>query len=194
MSELAPPWKQRLSRSLHVSRARPESRYLQLATAAKQGPQVRTVVFRGFSNDGHHLAFITDTRSQKYKEIAENPNVAACWYFAKSREQYRFNGRVTIFGFDTDISQEAWKNLSAAGKQQFTWGEPLQPILQPRTESFLEEAEINDASIPEHFCVMHIVVREVDYLNLKAEFAHRPQLRERYIQSKTGWECQPVIP
>ena len=42
-------WRQRLARSLHLSRSKPEAKYIQLATLNDEGfVQNRTLVFRGF--------------------------------------------------------------------------------------------------------------------------------------------------
>jgi PPOX class probable FMN-dependent enzyme len=195
MDKHTPSWKQRLSRSLHVSRSKPESRYFQLATVSAWGPQIRTVVFRGFGASDDQLCFITDTRSQKYAEIQENPRVSVCWYFAKSREQYRFSGEVSVANYETEVAKNAWRDLSSNGKQQFLWGEPKTEFLGSRTHKINiseENTELKD--IPVHFCCMAIHVQTLDYLNLKMEYQGLPQSRELYQLTSAGWQCSHVIP
>ena len=124
-----PQWRQGLTKSLHQTRSMPESRYFQLATVDASGvPFCRTVVFRGI-NDENELVVISDTRSDKYNQLVENANAHVCWYFSKTREQYRFSCLATIITASQDINlvEQHWNKLSDAGKKQFLWGSPVPP-------------------------------------------------------------------
>ena len=75
-----PQWRQGLTKSLHQTRSMPESRYFQLATVDGSGvPYCRTVVFRGITDD-NQLVVISDTRSDKYDQLGQNPHSQVCWY------------------------------------------------------------------------------------------------------------------
>ena len=73
------PWRSLLSRALHQNRSLPYARYFQLATVRANGhPANRTVVFRGFLDDTNQLKIITDSRSQKIEQIAQQSWGEAC--------------------------------------------------------------------------------------------------------------------
>lgn len=72
-------------RSLEANKALPNSRWVQLATVRPDGtPAVRTVVFRGFVQEGEEmplvgsLMFTTDTRSEKCEQLAANDAAELC--------------------------------------------------------------------------------------------------------------------
>lgn len=128
------PWRTVLLGSLHRNRSQPSSRYIQLATVTLDGkPANRTVVFRGFLDNSNQLQIITDSRSSKLSEISQHPWGEICWYFPKTREQFRLTGQLTIIT-ENSPNQEPrialWQKLSDAARQQFTW-----PNCQ---ESFIE--------------------------------------------------------
>lgn len=69
-------WKQRLQRSLHLSRSKPEAKYFQLATVSAEGkPDSRTLVFRGFGESGDTLLAVTDMRSEKLGQLFMFPTM-----------------------------------------------------------------------------------------------------------------------
>ena len=147
-----PLWRQRLVRSLHLSRAKPESRFIHVANVDQQGfAQNRTMVFRGFQDGSLNLLAITDIRSDKVIQWHDHPYAHISWYFSKSREQYRLRCDVEIvtqenanslanhklpfnqtnstsMGFSPkDLMEQRdkmWKSLSSAAKSQFTWPSP----------------------------------------------------------------------
>jgi pyridoxamine 5'-phosphate oxidase len=60
MSHSLAPWRSHIARALHHDRAKPHSRYVQLATISPEGlPTNRTVVFRGFLTETNQLQFIS---------------------------------------------------------------------------------------------------------------------------------------
>ncbi len=120
-----------MSRALHLHRSQPHARYFQLATVTPEGrPANRTVVFRGFLESTNQLKIITDLRSAKIAHIKHQPWVEACWYFSKTREQFRFKGTCSLVGVDntnsiiTQTRKKTWQNMSAKARSQFTWPTP----------------------------------------------------------------------
>lgn len=185
-------WRQRLTRSLHQTRSEPESRYFQLATVDANGlPQVRTVVYRGIDPETGAITVISDSRTPKIKELAGNLHAAICWYFAKSREQYRLNVTAHVVTVDEDENrcQLAWESLSLAARQQFLWGEP-----KSKRHDCHHGLEVKDGSVdmlPRHFCLILLKPNQVDYLNLRGN----PQYRELHALTASGhWNWQAVIP
>jgi pyridoxamine 5'-phosphate oxidase len=184
-----PQWRQGLTKSLHKTRSVPESRYFQLATADAQGlPYCRTVVYRGLTDD-NDLVVISDTRTDKYAQLCEQNKAQVCWYFAKTREQYRFS--VAVHMVTTEhapvLVRSHWERLSDAGKKQFLWGEPT----APRNDGAPLSVTGNFDEVPAHFCVLLLNITKVDYLNLRGS----PQYRElHYLDAQGNWLSQSVVP
>lgn len=185
----SPLWKQPLVRSLHKTESKPESRYFQLATVDSDGvPQCRTVVFRGFT-DNHHLQFLTDSRTPKWKELLHNNKVSVCWYFAATREQYRISGSSHLNQVSKQQLDLMWQNLSQKGKQQFLWGQPKQ--LRSANHSLDVDNENIPKQAPSYFEVVNIEVEKLDFLTLRGD----PQTRTLYIPKNDGsWLSENVIP
>ncbi|NJN88205.1 MAG: pyridoxamine 5'-phosphate oxidase, partial [Leptolyngbyaceae cyanobacterium SL_7_1] len=128
------PWRSPLARALHLNRSLVYARYLQLATVQANGhPSNRTVVFRGFLDATDQLKFVVDTRSEKVADIHHCDWGAVCWYFPKSREQFRLAGRLSLI--DANYADAAlqharlrqWQELSESGRLQFAWAHPGKP-------------------------------------------------------------------
>lgn len=189
------PWRSPLARALHRNRSQPESRYLQLATLQADGrPANRTIVFRGFLDDSNQLKFVTDSRSQKAKQIDRQPWGEACWYFTKTREQFRIAGKLTLVreNYDDAVLQKArhtsWQELSDAARVQFAWPNPAEP--RADADAFAPQPPAADKPV-ENFCLLLLEAVQVDHLELRGE----PQNRWLYnIDSEQVWSVQAVNP
>lgn len=189
------PWREPLARALHLNRSLAYARYFQLATVRPNGtPANRTVVFRGFVNETNTLKVITDSRSQKVEQIAENQSAEACWYFPKTREQFRFSGQLMLIAAESSnpiLSPErrqTWHELSDNGRSQFFWptpGQSRQDVSEfTPPDQFPEEP-------PATFCLLLLEPEQVDHLELRGE----PQNRSLYWQEKSDrWLTQAVNP
>ena len=172
------------------------SRYVQLATLRENGrPAVRTLVFRGFLGETHHLTFATDGRSEKVVELEHSPWAEACWYFHQTREQFRFLGTVTLVGaeiHDRALSEarvEVWRGMSEESRLSYTWPEPGRPRGMPRPP-FPTLAPDPLVPLP-HFCLLVLEPREVDHLELHGN----PQHRWKYSRDAHGrWSGVEVNP
>lgn len=185
-----PLWATRLQKSLQISKDMPESRFMQVATIDEAGfPQNRTLVFRHLDADNAVLSVISDLRTPKIAELRGDPRASICWYFTRSREQFRFACSATVLVHDVDgVDLTAqWKALSAQGKKQFLWGEPK--TLREH-EGPLHASVPDDSAPPPHFCQIDFHVSDVDYLNLKAN----PQYRELHQRKEGEWTSVSVIP
>lgn len=190
------PWRSPLSSAIHRNRSKPYSRYFQLATVTTGGyPANRTVVFRGFLNDEQNsLKIITDTRSAKIQDIEHQAIAEVCWYFTKTREQFRISGNlqlITAAQTDNNLQlarQTTWHNLSDAARAQFAWPNPGKPAA--------DQAEFDvpppDADTPlDNFCLLLLTPKKIDHLQLRGD----PQQRCLYIlESDRTWSVQPVNP
>ncbi|MEL7521094.1 MAG: Npun_F5749 family FMN-dependent PPOX-type flavoprotein [Cyanobacteria bacterium J06634_5] len=184
-AELA-PWRTPLSRALHRNRAQPFARYLQLATVRGDGtPANRTIVFRGFRGKTNQLMFIADRRSEKIEQLSDNPHAEACWYFTKTREQFRLTGQVALVTAETEQAdllrdrQQIWQNISAKAKLQFAWPQPKASRTEDNHEAFTPPAP-DEQTPPPTFALMLLTVSCVDHLALRGD----PQTR--YLYQLTG--------
>jgi PPOX class probable FMN-dependent enzyme len=207
------PWRTAIAHALHRHRARPESRYLQLATCDRQGrPTNRTVVFRGWQDPGDGLWLVTDARSAKLPGLVANPWVELCWYFPQTREQFRLRGRAIALMADhtqpapndsdppwfaalfptstlaTQARHTAWQTLSAAARQQFAWPTPGQPR-SPNLD-FTAPSPHPDHPLPQ-FVVLWVLCDRVDWLQLR-DSPHTRQLYQR--QADGTWAEQAIVP
>lgn len=158
------PWRTMILAALERGRRRPESRYAQLATVRKDGrPANRTVVIRGFLGQTNQLGIVTDFRSEKYGEIATNPNVELCWYFPETREQFRLSAKVLINAVGSPAQSVAWNGLSESGRRSFFWP----PCGQPRADQASFELANDLTKPPANFISLALEITYVDYLDLR---------------------------
>lgn len=138
--------------------------------------------------------FICDRRSEKIDQIQQNPNAEACWYFTKTREQFRLRGQLIAITADTqtqtllEIRRQLWQKISDNARLQFTWPQPK----ADRTEdSSAFDSSAPDPQTPlETFCALLLAPEQVDYLALRGE----PQDRILYRLVEESWTCQAVNP
>lgn len=187
------PWRSPLAHALHRNRSLVYARYVQLATVRADGrPANRTVVFRGFRDDTNQLRFITDNRSEKVEQLRDRPWGEVCWYFPKTREQFRLGG--SILAVEADAADEAllalrqrsWQELSDAARCQFGWPHPG----QERAPDADFEVTPNPSEPLSCFVVLLLDPQTVDHLELRGT----PQNRSRYEQSAEGWVTQFINP
>lgn len=194
MTSLA-PWRQVLARSLHRNRALIYARYFQLATIRTDGrPANRTVVFRGFLPESNQLTIITDRRSQKIAQIEQNAEAEICWYFPKTREQFRLAG--TLYIVDAGhlhvswqrAYHETWQKLSKAARAQFYGIAPSQPLPE-LIET--EPNKVDSDSIPESFRLLVFEPKNLDYLDLKA---HPHDHHYHWLNESGEWQSAQLTP
>ena len=193
---MLPPWRSLLSSAIHRNRSKPYSRYFQLATVTPEGyPSNRTLVFRGFVEDERSsLKMITDLRSGKIQDIEQQEIGEICWYFTKTREQFRIQGNlrlVTAQEKDSDllkIRKETWQNLSDAARSQFAWPDPGE--LAAEKSAF--DVDLLDSNlILDNFCLLLLIPQKIDHLQLRES----PQKRCIYtLQVDRNWLTQPINP
>ncbi len=188
------PWRSPLQRALHRNKSLVFSRYFQLATVDNKGnPTNRTVVFRGFQPENNNLLIITDIRSEKINHLQQNSQAEICWYFTKSREQFRISGSISIVFFDTNnldllkLRKKIWQQLSEKAKEQFTWANPGEPI---KSNNHVNQDNINLENPVNNFCLLIFKPDKVDHLKLK----RNPQTRHFYLLVNNNWEVNQVNP
>ena len=190
------PWRSPLSHALHRNRSLPSARYLQLATVGLDGrPRNRTVVFRQFREGTNQLQIVTDSRSDKYQQIQEKTSAEICWYFPKTREQFRLSGELILVTAQTTDSSlikarsHCWQHLSDSGRIQFAWPDPKLP-LDKNKDAFKPPLPSPDVPLT-NFCLVLLEPITVDHLELRGD----PQNRYLYtLEPSQSWSCQQVNP
>ncbi len=190
------PWRSPLARALHLNRSQPYSRYVQLATVTKDGfPANRTVVFREFLDNRDRLKIITDSRSDKIKQIQACPWGEICWYFTKTRQQFRLFGSLILVTADCSdrelqqARQDTWENLSDSARQQFSWPNPKQNRTEDK-EAYSISVAAKEKPL-DNFCLLLLEPNKVDHLELRGE----PQNRTIYLlKDSQTWQVQAVNP
>lgn len=193
-----PRWRQSLARSLHVQRSKPEAKFFQVANTYvseltnELSVANRTVVFRGFVDNSNSLLAITDSRSDKYEQWRQKPESQICWYFTKTREQYRISNTLSLLGQDNEsehlnLRTKVWNTLSGKAQSQFLW--PMPKALVSEKPS---QVTVNENNIPETFIVLIFNPTSVDYLNLTTD----PQTRELHTMDDNNgkWDYDAVNP
>ncbi|MDC0832896.1 pyridoxamine 5'-phosphate oxidase family protein [Geitlerinema sp. CS-897] len=189
------PWRTHLSGALHQNRSLVYSRYFQLATVRQDGtPANRTVVFRGFQEKCDRLQIVTDDRSAKIVQIQHNTHAEACWYFPKTRDQFRLQGTLEIANFESADEElqaarrQVWENLSDNARSGFAW--PRSGEVRSPSEAF-EVDPPNPKTPLDSFCLLLLDPYCVDFLTLRGN----PQNRWIYDrQPDGGWIEREVNP
>ncbi|WP_026101126.1 Npun_F5749 family FMN-dependent PPOX-type flavoprotein [Synechococcus sp. PCC 7336] len=189
------PWKSLLQAAIRRNRSSRAARFLQLATVdAESRPHNRTVVFRGFLPETDLIQLATDRRSEKIEQLQHNPHAAICWYFDKTREQFRLAGAIETVTADTedDRRQNAryalWSQLSERAKLLWYWPQP-KAAREPAI-AFLETLPEQSPVPPETFVLLLFRAEEVDRLELLGD----PQNRSLLMRTDSGWIEQSVNP
>ena len=197
MNDSLPPWRSSIARALHRNRSLPNARYVQLATVDQDHrPRNRSLVFRGWLEPGSQVKFVSDIRSTKAINLLADTSLhaEACWYFPKTREQFRLSGILTLVTPESSNTsyakarQEAWQQMSDSGRIQFDWG-------TPGADRSADPAAFNppqpDQDQPSaNFCLLLLDVTGVTHLELRGE----PQSCYLYELLAGSWQMRSINP
>ena len=103
---------------------------LALGTASKDGvPSVRMVLLKGFDKDG--FIFYTNLKSQKSKELKENPNATMCFHWKSLLRQIRIVGKLNQVD---DKTADDYYSTRAYESRIGAWASNQSSILKSRDE------------------------------------------------------------
>ena len=159
-------------------------------------PRNRSLVFRGWLEPGSQVKFVSDIRSAKAINLLADtsPHAEACWYFPKTREQFRLSGLLTLVTPESSNTsyakarQEAWQQMSDSGRIQFDWG-------TPGADRSDDPAAFNPPQPDEdqpsaNFCLLLLDVTGVTHLELRGE----PQSCYLYELLAGSWQMRSINP
>ena len=167
MEKTEPPWIKRIELALTKEKDSQRSRWIQLATISLDNkPRVRTVVFRGW-NKQSQMEILSDTRSEKVSEIAQNPNIEICWMFPRSKSQFRIRGKAI---FDQGVRANSfWLKLSPEVRSLWAWPAPGKQL---KDDSFSLKETPDGVAMPTNFLLIKINIHQTEELQLN-EYPHR---------------------
>ena len=103
---------------------------LALGTASKEGvPSVRMVLLKGLDKDG--FIFYTNLKSQKSKELKENPNATMCFHWKSLLRQIRIVGKLNQVD---DKTADDYYSTRAYESRIGAWASKQSSILKSRDE------------------------------------------------------------
>ena len=124
-----------------------------------------------FGLRSNQLMFICDRRSEKIAQIQQQPNTEACWYFTKTREQFRLRGQLTPITADTspaDLAatrRQLWQKISDNARLQFVWPQPGAARVED-SDAFSPRPPDSQEPL-DTFCALLLTPQEIDYLSLR---------------------------
>lgn len=87
-----------------------------LSTSVNNKPKTRTVVLRYVNKKKYVLSFHTDTRSPKYEQIKDNPDVSALFYTLNKRTQLRIVGKAGLCT-DKKLLETKWLGMNKNSRE-----------------------------------------------------------------------------
>jgi pyridoxamine 5'-phosphate oxidase len=197
VNDSLPPWRSPIARALHRNRSLPYARYFQLATVDLDlRPHNRTLVFRGWLEPGSQLQSVTDIRSSKAINLLAGASSWAevCWYFPTTREQFRLSGTLRLVTAECPVTddckarQQAWQQMSDAGRIQFDWGTPgADRSADPQV---FNPPQPDPQQPSQNFCLLLLQTTKVVHLELRGD----PQNCYSYELINEQWQMRSINP
>jgi pyridoxamine 5'-phosphate oxidase len=161
-----------------------------VATIDSGEVNMRTVVLRKALPSLRELRFHTDTRSNKWKELAINNSISALFYDASSRIQLRIKGKAELY-FNNDITAEAWTKTTLSSRRCYLTNESPSSFSAIPTSGLTEKIEQENFTLEEsevgkeHFGIVTIHVESIEWLWLH-HAGHRRAFFD-YVNDCNSW-------
>lgn len=163
-----------------------------LANLGVQGPDARYVVLRRAERETARLAFHSDRRSPKIRQLQNDPR--ASWCFFGEGVQLRLAGLAAPL-FEGEPVDAAWQCTSAFGRRCYTVGSAPGAELSEAGSGLPEDAlraglePALNALGREHFCLVGFQLERIDWLHL----AHSGHRRAQF-EAADSWQGRWVQP
>lgn len=168
---------------------------MQIATSTAQGrPSLRTVLLKAFDEQG--FVFYTNYHSQKAQQIAENPQVAALFFWKELERQVEITGRV-----EKVSTLESLKYFTSRprGSQLGAWVSAQSSIISSRKllEAKLEEMKQKFSSgeipLPDFWGGFRIIPDTVEFWQGRPNRLH-DRFEYRRITEENSWQIERLSP
>jgi pyridoxamine 5'-phosphate oxidase len=149
--------------------------FITLATFGTCAIGLRTVVLRKVNPSVKTIAFHTDSRSEKCKEIAINNSISALAY--SNKIQIRIEGKATIHISD-DTTKQAWQNTQVEARKSYLTTEAPGTVKNHPTDGLPELFSSRNLTFQEsevgktNFALVSVQVGKIDWLHLDSQ-GHR---------------------
>ena len=162
---------------------------LALGTASKDGvPSVRMVLLKGFDKDG--FIFYTNLKSQKSKELKENPNATMCFHWKSLLRQVIISGKISKV---SDKEADSYFNSRDYDSRIGAWASKQSSILKNRDELYnsikdykKKYADKKNVPRPSYWSGWSLNPSEIEFW-LNGE--NRIHERLKYVKKETGdWD------
>lgn len=165
------------------SKGLPEPTGMSLATATAGGrPSVRTVLFKGFYQNG--LTFYTNFEGRKGRELISNPYASLNFWWPVLEKQVRFEGSVEKLPRDVSEAYFATRprlsQLGAWTSQQSTEISDLE-FLQAKLKENEKKFEGKTIPCPPFWGGFVLIPSEIEFW-----IGRQGRLHERYIYQRVG--------
>lgn len=168
---------------------------MQIATSTAQGkPSLRTVLLKAFDEQG--FVFYTNYHSQKAQQIAENPQVAALFFWKELERQVEITGRV-----EKVSTLESLKYFTSRprGSQLGAWVSAQSSIISSRKllEAKLEEMKLKfshgEIPLPDFWGGFRIIPDTVEFWQGRPNRLH-DRFEYRRSAEQTNWQIERLAP
>lgn len=149
---------------------------------ANGAPQARVMVLRAFDPQSMRLRLFTDSRSPKVRQLQTKADIQAVFYDGGQKLHFRVSGHAKLHT-RSQMTHELWDQLPEFGRGDYLSRLPPGALINDPTEGWHQD----DAFGSEHFAVLDITIREVDWLKLSASGHKRAQLIWRDGQCEGRW-------
>ena len=164
-----------------------------LATATRAGvPSARMVLLKGADPRG--LEFYCDTRSQKGRELAENPVAAVVFWWGELARQVRVVGSVMPL---SDEESDRYFALRPSGSRLSAWASHQSQVvadratLEARREEAARRFQGGDVPRPPYWSGFRLTPRDFEFWQGRPNRLHD---RLRYRRSDDQWVVERLSP
>lgn len=162
-----------------------------LATTDGRGtPRVRTVVLRKSDTEKRSLYYFTDIRSEKCRELKQQPKASALFWDPKRRIQLRCTGQIDIRHGD-DEATAFWNDISKHGRKAYATqhapGTPLEACSTGLPDNWSDQGLAETDIYRENFALLEHQIDVVDALHLEREGHQRAEFHWESDQWRRSW-------
>jgi pyridoxamine 5'-phosphate oxidase len=165
-----------------------------LATATRDGvPSARVVLLKGFDEQG--FVFFTNYESQTGEELAENPQAALVFYWAKLDKQIRITGQVTKTSRE---ESEDYFRTRPLDSRLGAWASKQSRVIDSRAfleaemQHFIEQYSDGEVPLPPYWGGYRLIPDQIEFWQNRIGRLHD---RFRYTrQSDNQWLIERLSP
>ena len=152
----------------------------------------RIVVLRGVNQQENKIWFHSDIRSNKIKNLKENPLASMLFYDKSEKIQLRIQGS-TIINYKNDITKNSWKKTAHMSRQCYLGNKAPGLSVQEPTSGLSKDIDNSKYTLEEseigykNFCVIETYIKSIEWLYLAAKGHRRAYFNLDKKEVKKKW-------